>query len=258
MSITKFSSQILLKATSKNPAFFFDFDGTLAEIVPTPEEAGLKPITRFVIEELAKKFHVGIISGRGLDEVRRLVGLKGIFYSGNHGVEIEGPGLKFVEPNSAKSSDYITSLGKKLEKALEAYRPRINSKKYSVSIHYRTVEPSRVKPLLVELNGIISGPFRDGKIDVFHGKKVVEIKAPVDWDKGKAIELILKKVGKRGTPVFFGDDTTDEYGFKKVNKMNGASIFVGKKHRKTAAKYWIESPSGLVGELAKFLFEAGK
>jgi trehalose-phosphatase len=258
MPIARFTEEVLLMLANKRPAFFFDFDGTLAEIVPTPEEAGLKPITRFVIEELVRRFPVGIISGRKLDEVKKLVGIKRVFYSGNHGVEIEGPGLKFIEPSSAKSSEYITSLGRKLEMALKVYHPRINSKGYSVSVHYRTLDPSKVKPLLTELNKIISGPFREGKIEVFHGKKVVEIKAPVDWDKGKAIELILKKAGKRGTPIFFGDDTTDEYGFRKVNAMHGISVFVGKKHRRTAAKYWTESPAKLVGELAKFLFEADK
>jgi len=264
MLIVRLTSKILLKTVDKNPFFFFDFDGTLAEIVPTPEEAGLKPITKFVIEELGKKFPVGVISGRKLDEVRRLVGIKEIFYSGNHGVEIEGPGLKFIEPNSAKSSYYITSLGKNLEKELASYRPRINSKKYSVSIHYRTVVPSMVKPLLAELDRIVSESFRSGKIEVFHGKKVVEIKAPVDWDKGDAIELILRNLVnvKRNlnkvVPVFFGDDTTDEYGFRKVNAMKGISVYVGKKHHGTAAKYRIESPAELVGELAKFLFELGK
>jgi len=255
MSIPRFTSEILLKAAEWNPFFFFDFDGTLAEIVPTPEEAGLKPIARHVIMELAAKFPIGIISGRKLNELRKLVGIKGIFYSGNHGVEIEGPGVKFVEPNSAKSSGYIISLGQKIRKALSQYHPRINLKKYSVSIHYRTVDPAKVKQLLAELDKIISGPVCAGRIDVFHGKKVVEIKAPVDWDKGKAIELILKKIGKQGTPVFFGDDTTDEYGFKKVNELNGLSVFVGKRQRRTAAKYRTGSPAELVGELAKFLFE---
>jgi trehalose 6-phosphate phosphatase len=260
--LKRFTSDVLLRTghTDKGRiggtlVFFFDFDGTLAEIVPTPEEAGLKPIAKHVIEELARRFPVGIISGRKLDELRSLVGIKGIFYSGNHGVEIEGPGLKFVEPNSAKSSGYITSLGKKIEKVLRPYRPRINSKKYSVSIHYRTLEPAKVKPLLAELDKIISEPLKSRRIDVFHGKKVVEIKAPVDWDKGNAIELIMKKVGRPGTPVFFGDDTTDEFGFRKVNALGGISVFVGGHRRKTNAKYRVGSPPELVGELAEFLFK---
>jgi len=259
MSLKEFTSTVLQKSSDKNFVFFFDFDGTVSDIVPTPEEAGLKPITRYVIEELGRKYSLGIVSGRRLAELKRLVGIKGIFYSGNHGVEIEGPGLKFIEPNSAKSSGYITLLGKKIEKALQRYHPRVNSKKYSVSIHYRTVEPGKVKPLLEDLGKIISKPFDDEKIEVFHGKKVVEIKAPVDWDKGKAIQLMLKNLGKVGrqqgrvTPIFFGDDTTDEFGFKKVNMMDGISVLVGKKHGKTAARYWIGSPAELVGELAKFL-----
>lgn len=244
-----------MEARGKVAAFFFDFDGTLVNIVLTPEEVRLEKIARQVIEDLAEKFPVGVISGRKLDELRRLVGIKGIFYSGNHGVEIQGPGINFVEPRSAKSSAFITSLGKRIEAALVEYHPRVNSKKYSVSIHYRTVEPSLVRKLLPRLNELVRESVDEGKIEVFHGKKVVEIKAPVDWDKGKAIEMIAGKAGRSCTPVFFGDDTTDEFGFKSVNRLGGVSVFVGKRHRKTHAKYWIESPSELVRELAKFLFK---
>jgi len=252
--LRKFRSKALLEIVNKNPVFFFDFDGTLAEIVPTPEEAGLKPITKYIVMELTKRFPVGIISGRKLDELRGLVGIKGVLYSGNHGVEIEGPQLKFVEPESAEAAGHVTLLGKKIASRIESYKPRINFKKYSVSIHYRTVDPAKVKALLAELNRMIEEPFRRGEISVMHGKKVVEIKSPSKWNKGDAIEMIMRKVKRRGLPIFFGDDTTDEYGFQKVNELNGVSVFVGRKHRGTAAKYQIESPSRLVGALASFLF----
>jgi len=255
MSANKLTNGILLKAANKTPVFFFDFDGTLSDLAATSEQAKFKPIAKHVIEELSEKFHVGIVSGRKLDELRRLVGIKGIFYSGNHGVEIEGPKLKFIEPESAKSSAYIISLARKIEKRLGSYRPGINPKKYSVSVHYRTVDPQKVKELLSELDDIISAPFREGKIDVFHGKKVVEIKAPVNWNKGDAIDMIMRKVSKKGTPIFFGDDTTDEFGFRKVNALGGISIFVGSNNRKTSAKYRIGSPVELIGELAEFLFK---
>lgn len=255
MTILRFSSKIFSSSFLNKAVFFFDFDGTLTNIVQRPEDVKLKKVVRGIIEELAERFPVGVVSGRQLSELKRLVGIKNIFYSGNHGVEIEGPGFKFVEPRSARSSTYIVSLSKEIERKVRPYGARVNSKNYSVSVHYRSVDPHLVKRLLVEVEKILKTPVRLGRIDVFHGKKVVEIKAPVDWDKGKAIELITKRKVRHGRPVFFGDDTTDEYGFRKVNSLGGVSVFVGGGRRQTAAKYRIPSPADLTAELAKLLFE---
>ncbi|MCL4509780.1 MAG: trehalose-phosphatase [Bacteroidetes bacterium] len=220
----------------------------------TPDKVEFKRITKFVLEELSENYPVGIISGRKLDELKKFVGVRGVFYSGNHGVEIKGPGLKFVEPNSAKSVGYITSLSRQIERVLRPYGALIESKKYSVSVHYRTVKPHLVQKLLFDLDALVRQPLKEGKVKLLRGKKVVEVKAPVDWNKGKALELILRKIGKRGKPIFFGDDLTDEFGFEKVNALGGISVFVGRLRRTTAAKYRIDSPAALVGELAKFLF----
>lgn len=253
-SPARFSSELLLRRAGKNPVFFFDFDGTLTSIVETPDKVEFKRITKFILEELSENYPVGIISGRKLDELKKFVGVRGVFYSGNHGVEIEGPGLKFVEPNSAKSVGYITSLSRQIERVLRPYGALIESKKYSVSVHYRTVKPRLVPRLLSDLDVLVRQPLKEGKIKLLRGKKVVEVKAPVDWDKGKALEIILTRIGKRGKPIFFGDDLTDEFGFEKVNALGGISVFVGRLRRTTAAKYRIDSPAALVGELAEFLF----
>jgi len=73
-----------------------DYDGTLAQIVAKPEEAVLSQEVRDILSDLEKKpaFSVGVISGRSIDELKSLVAVEGIYYSGNHGLEIERPGLK--------------------------------------------------------------------------------------------------------------------------------------------------------------------
>jgi trehalose 6-phosphate phosphatase len=253
-SPSRLKSSILAQEQDKSPLFFFDFDGTLTRIAETPGMVRFTPIARFIVEELARNYTVGVVSGRALKDVRRLVGIKGIFYSGNHGVEIEGPGLRFVEKNSAMSVKFIESLAEETRRRLRKYRPLIQSKKYSVAVHYRTVDPRMVGRMLDDLGEIVSGPVSAGKIKLQTGKKVVEIKSPTDWDKGKAIERIVRKSGRHGRVFFFGDDMTDEFGFQKVNELKGVSVFVGTLDRRTAAKYMVESPSALIGELAKFLF----
>ncbi|MGC8595409.1 MAG: trehalose-phosphatase [Candidatus Kryptoniota bacterium] len=250
----KFRTETLLNIAGRNPVFFFDFDGTLTEIVERPHQVELKAITKFILEELVRRFNVGILSGRRLVDVKQLIGIKGLYYSGNHGVEIEGPDFRFIEPQSVGSYRYILSISKAISDKLAGTGALIEQKKYSVSIHYRNLNPKTVKKVLSELDAILGEPLRRGKIQILHGKKVIEVRPPVDWDKGKALRIILEKIDGTGKPVFFGDDITDEYGFREANRLKGISVFVGRKNRNTAAGYWIESPSALIGELSKFLF----
>lgn len=253
---SRLKTELLVREKDREPVFFFDFDGTLTKIEQTPDGVKFRAAARFVIEELSRNFTVAIVSGRSLPDIKKLIGLKGIYYSGNHGVEIEGPGLRFVEKNSAKSVKYIDSLVPKIRRKLRPYEPIIQHKKYSIAVHYRTVEARHVPRLLDELEALTRQPVRAGRIRLQLGKKVVEIKAPVEWDKGKAVEKILEKTGRpRGKVFFFGDDMTDEFGFEKVNALKGVSVFVGTLERETAAKFQVESPGALVGELAEFLFE---
>ncbi|MDZ4245626.1 MAG: trehalose-phosphatase, partial [Dehalococcoidia bacterium] len=77
-----------------------DYDGTLSEIAGTPELAGLPDTMKHTLERLAlhRGITTGIISGRSVEELRRKVGIDGLFYSGNHGLEIEGPEFMYVFP----------------------------------------------------------------------------------------------------------------------------------------------------------------
>lgn len=250
----KFRSETLLKVAGENPVFFFDFDGTLTEIVSRPHQVKFKTITKLILQELVKRFNVGVLSGRKLGEVKELIGIRGLYYSGNHGVEIEGPDFRFIEPQSAKYLKYILSISKALSQKLAGYDVLIEQKKYSVSVHYRSLKPKIVRDVFSELDAILEEPLRQRRIQILHGKKVFEIRPPVDWDKGKALKIILKKTGIKGRPVFFGDDITDEHGFEETNRLRGVSVFVGRRNQYTAARYWIESPSVLIGELSRFLF----
>jgi len=101
-----------------------DYDGTLTPIVGRPDEATLSPEVRGNIAALAQKpaFSVGIISGRPLSEIKALVGIAGIYYAGNHGLEIAGPGLNFINPAAQAAQATIKDLARcfKLEYPLSA------------------------------------------------------------------------------------------------------------------------------------------
>src|SRR5262245_43961673 len=92
---------LLKKAEGKEPLFFIDYDGTLTPIVGHPKDALLSPATRNVLEDLSSHFFTDIISGRGLKDLKALVGLKGVYCAGSHGIQIESPdGEEFIYPEA--------------------------------------------------------------------------------------------------------------------------------------------------------------
>ena len=89
-----------------------------------------------------------------------------------------------------------------------------------------------------------------GEVAITSGKKVYEVRPKVDWDKGKAVDLLMNLCGHdEPFPIFIGDDLTDEDGFTLVNQRGGLSIFVGGLTTKSSAGYVVDSPS----EVADFL-----
>src|SRR5512136_1712995 len=100
-----------------------DFDGTLSPIVGRPEEAVLPGDTRRVLETLAGHARVGVavISGRALGDIKNRVGIQGITYAGNHGIEIEGPWIKFVYPPAEAMRPVMRHLRSTLSKVLAGF-----------------------------------------------------------------------------------------------------------------------------------------
>jgi len=95
--------QIRQQIGGRDLAVFLDYDGTLTPIVDRPELALLPEPMRETVRRLARRATVAVISGRELADVRRLVGIDGIFYSGSHGYQIEGPGGWRLELEQAAS-----------------------------------------------------------------------------------------------------------------------------------------------------------
>jgi len=77
-----------------------DFDGTLSALAQTPSQARLEPRFREALRALAAApgVSVFILSGRTLKDVRGLAGLRNLYYGGNHGIEINGPGSPGATP----------------------------------------------------------------------------------------------------------------------------------------------------------------
>lgn len=231
----------------KDPLFIFlDYDGTLVPIqeIPDPEKSLLSERGRRLLLEFSKlrDCKVAVISGRSLRDVKRMAGVEGVVYSGNHGLELEGPKIKFEAPLNEAYRKAISRLKKELLDKLGGIKGvLIEDKRLTLSVHYRLVKEELLPLVKAAVKGAAM-PFVQKKIVKLNtGKKVFEIKPCVNWDKGRLVLWLLARQtfangGSRPLPVYIGDDMTDEDAFRAL-RGKGITVFVGKPHRSSADYY---------------------
>lgn len=239
------------KTIGPAPFLLFDFDGTITPIVERPDLTGLSQEMTELLKILARRYKIGVISGRSLAEIKRLVGLRGVYYSGNHGLEISGPEIKLVKLQTKCVRPLITDVCRKLSGELGGISGAIiKNKGLTASVHYRLVTQEKVKSLKKIFEKTVKPYIASGAVRVGRGKKVLEIMPNVDWDKGKAAQWIIEAVDPDGklTPVYIGDDQTDEDAFLALEKR-GITILVSEKPKKSHAKFYLKN----VDEVKEFL-----
>lgn len=242
-----------------------DFDGTLTPIVGRPDEAVLPPEVKAKLSALAMKpaFSVGVISGRPLKEIKAMVGIEGIYYAGNHGLEIDGPAISFVNPLAQAVQGEIKELANRLVAGLgNIAGVLVEDKGLGLSVHYRLVKKDEEGRVAEIFRQITSPRLKEGQIKITSGKKVWEVRPPIDWHKGKAVEIIRQEIMtlhklSRLLTIYLGDDTTDEDAFRVVQWPEGWSIFVGQKNVSSNADYFLSSTAEVVTFLSR-LVVAGK
>jgi trehalose 6-phosphate phosphatase len=235
----------------KHLLLFLDYDGTLTPIAPTPQVAVLPKGTKLLLKKLLglRDCQVIIISGRRLDELRKMVAVPGLTYVGNHGLEINGPSLDFRVMISGPTQRALMRIKKELESQQRVFPGLlIEDKRWTLSIHYRLVDDRKEVLLKKEVRRITAPYLKDKEIKVTFGKKVFEIRPPFLWDKGKAINWISKRSqssdSTKAFPIVFGDDRTDEDAFAAV-ESRGLAVVVGAK-RRSRAKYYVKDPAEVI------------
>ena len=227
-----------------------DFDGTLSPIVPHPHEAAILPAAERALTRIADRSDtvVAIVSGRGLDDVRARVREDRAFFAGNHGFEIEGPGVRHRVDEAERLRPELRMLTERLRHELEDIRgAEIEDKGITLSVHYRRVDNEEDAE---RLRRVTEREAERSGIRATHGKRVVELRPPFDWHKGRAVEFLIDTLarGDRLYPVFIGDDVTDEDAFRAVQSRGGLAIVVSgaDPSRRTVADARVDSPEQLV------------
>ncbi|MFZ2455958.1 MAG: trehalose-phosphatase [Candidatus Altiarchaeia archaeon] len=231
---------------------FLDYDGTLTPIVERPDLAVLEDKTRDILRAISKVpgYRLCIISGRPLEDVKKLVGLDGICFVGNHGMEAECPDLKYVNPEALKCRDAIKEIHEKLLFETKEFKGVfVENKEISEALHYRMADEKDI-PEIRKIFSRVVGPYlSSGKIRTAKNKKTLEVLPDINWNKGKMVlKLLEERAGGDALAIYVGDDRTDEDAFQAVGK-NGISVLVSERPKKSHAGYYLKD----VNEVVRFL-----
>ncbi len=210
--------EILRECETRELAVFLDYDGTLTPIVARPDLAVLSEDMRATLDRLAQSCTVAIVSGRGLADVQKLVGLDSLIYAGSHGFEIHDPkGGSLHHEEGAEFIPVIAAAAETLKSRLDGIEGVIvEPKTYALAVHYRLVAEADVPRVEREVDDVVAAEPRLRKAG---GKKVFEIRPVMDWHKGRALEWLLEALALDRPdvlPVYVGDDETDEDAFRAL------------------------------------------
>lgn len=242
-----FHSNWLEIIKEKHICLFFDFDGTLVPIMKSPDDCYLSEDLRKSLYELKNKIKIGIISGRDLEDLKNRVFVEGIYYSGSHGLQIEGPDLKYINPEAQRLKPYIDEVYIKVKNLSGKFEGALVEKKsFSFTLHYRQVDSKLRKELKRLFFGIIRS-FRERKIKILNGKMVFEVLPATEWNKGNAVSFMIKSFNRKIFPFFIGDDLTDETVFNEI-KDKGVTVKIGYS-KNTMARFFLRNQT----EVYKFI-----
>ena len=212
-----------------------DFDGTLAELAPTPDLAFVEPGVQAVLEAVARlpEVTLGVVSGRRLEDVSARVSHVAEFVAGLHGLEIDGHGSTFHHGVLESVAPIIARLDRESRRQL-AWCPGclIENKEFALTCHVRQAPPDFGELALEEFESLAEPYLETRKLRLLIGAQAMELLPSVDWDKGRAVDWIRdrisREVGYVVPVIYLGDDRTDEDAFTSLDESDFA---IGVGHR---------------------------
>ena len=236
-----------------------DFDGTLTPIVDRPEAARLPPGTRRILARLARhsRARVGIVSGRSLRDLKRVVRIPAAAYVGCHGLEIAWGRTRFRHPRALAQVSLLRRVARELRQKTHRFRGVfVEWKGLTVSLHFRLADPATVPALHTLVGQVVEGA---SGLAILRGKKVLELRPRIAWGKGEAVRLIRDLLtkslrGRSPVTIYLGDDETDEEAFRT---LRGKALCVAVGRRRTRAAYRLRSPAAVENLLTWLAYTLG-
>ena len=199
---------------------FCDIDGTLSRIAPTPDAARVDAACLSALALLLEHVPlVAAVTGRAPLDARALVGIAGMLYVGNHGLERWVDGAVVPEPAVVPFAEAVT----KTLDGLVAHRlPEgviLENKGVTASVHYRQAADHAAAEAL--LGGLLRPLAAEHGLRLLPGRMIFEIRPPVALNKGTAISALIAEHALEAA-IFIGDDVTDVDGFKALHAARAA------------------------------------
>ncbi|KAL6227778.1 hypothetical protein ACLB2K_001735 [Fragaria x ananassa] len=287
--------QIIEASQGKQIVMFLDYDGTLSPIVEDPDRAFMSDsvstpilssvhynflaVSKFLclnfyhvniqmrktVKRLARCFPTAIVSGRCRDKVYKFVRLAELYYAGSHGMDIKGPakGSKYKKGGQGvlcqPASEFLPMIDEVykllIEKTKSTPGAKVENNKFCLSVHFRCVDEKKWSELALQVRSVLK---EYPQLRLSQGRKVLEIRPTIKWDKGKALEFLLESLGYANCndvfPVYIGDDRTDEDAFKVLRERGqGFGILVSKIPKETSATYSLQEPAEVMDFLQRLV-----
>jgi trehalose 6-phosphate phosphatase len=207
-----------------------DIDGTISEIAPSPREAQISPICWYYLNLLPQYLKlVAVISGRPATEARNMLGIDEVVYIGNHGLERWEEGRLILQQEASPYPPLIEAALRQLSPLLAIKGIRFDNKGVTASIHYRHCFQKQAARATI-LDAIASSPAAR-ELRIVEGRMVVDLRPPLEWDKGSAVVDLAQRYGLQGV-ICLGDDLTDVDAFRALHStplVKGVAIGVTSK-----------------------------
>lgn len=228
------------------PLLAFDFDGTLAPIVPRPDDARVSGVLAQQLAQLALQLPTAIVTGRSVADVSPRLGFTPRYIVGNHGAEDHG---KHLSPEAQAALDALRQRIAQSQPDLHEAGVLVEDKHQSLALHYRQARSQHqavlaIQDVLLEL---------DPRLRRFGGKCVVNVMAASSPDKGDAIFSLVERCGA-ASAVFIGDDVNDEAVFTRA-PPHWLTVRVGNDDPMSQAQFFLDAPSE-VGDVLALMAEA--
>ncbi len=196
-----------------------DVDGTLSPIVDDPRAARVTPRNLDLLGRLAERLPVvAVLSGRSAQDVAKRVGLPGLVYIGNHGMDAWQQGQVSLLPAVAGYRQALTAALHEID-GLLAEGMSLEDKGATLSVHYR--QTSRPDQAARELAPALEAITKTHGLRLTRGRMVFEVRPPVDVDKGTAFADLVRS-NQLEAACYLGDDTTDVAVFRAAVRLRGS------------------------------------
>jgi len=247
--------EIAVRLAGSPLSILLDIDGTLAPIAPRPDQVKVPPDMCDALEQLIAipDAHVAIVTGRSVEDARRIVPLRKLGVIGNHGFEVLGESGEVISEPAAlgflkavqDAAGQLGSLPKDVDGVV------LENKRWTLSVHYRLAARAAIPGITERVHEVASAL----GLRVTRGKEVLELRPPLEVNKGTAAVLWVKRLGMASgaSVLYIGDDRTDEDAFRELRAAfpKSVTIRVGEPDHgeTTAAEFRVETPD----EVRQFL-----